>query len=178
MTAAPDADGIVVMGRVLAPFGVHGWLKLRPLSAAPDALLGHERWWFQRGPGVAWEARAALESKLHSDSLVARVEGIDSREAAMAWRGALVGVPRADLPAAATGEVYLADLVGLDVVNREGDALGVVAAVDDFGAHPVLRVRAGPAGGGRERLIPFVGAHVDDVDLASRRISVDWGSDY
>jgi len=154
------------------------WLKLRPLSAAPDALLRHERWWFQRGPGAAWEARAALESKLHSDTLVARVEGIDSREAAMAWRGALIGVPRADLPAAAAGEVYLADLVGLDVVNREGQALGVVAAVDDFGAHPVLRVRAGPEGGGRERLIPFVGAHVDDVDLASRRISVDWGSDY
>jgi len=178
MTAAPDADGIVVMGRVLAPYGVHGWLKVRPLSAAPDALLGHVRWWVQRGPGKAWEACAALESRVHSDTLVARVEGIDSREAAMAWRGALIGVPRADLPAAAEGEVYLADLVGLDVVNREGQVLGVVVAVDDFGAHPVLRVRAGPEGGGRERLIPFVVAHVDDVDLSARRIGVDWGSDY
>ena len=94
----------------------------------------------------------------------------------MAWRGALIGVPRSELPAAAEGEVYLADLVGLDVVNREGQALGVVVAVDDFGAHPVLRVRAD--GGGRERLIPFVAAHVDEVDLASKRIGVDWGGDF
>jgi 16S rRNA processing protein RimM len=176
MTAAPDADGIVVMGRVLAPYGVHGWLKVRPLSAAPDALLDHRRWWLQRGVDAAWEARTAVEARVHSGTVVACVDGIASREAAMAWRGALIGVPRSELPAAAEGEVYLADLVGLDVVNREGQALGVVVAVDDFGAHPVLRVRAD--GGGRERLIPFVAAHVDEVDLASKRIGVDWGGDF
>jgi 16S rRNA processing protein RimM len=178
MTAAPDADGIVVMGRVLAPYGIHGWLKIRPLSAAPDALLDHARWWLQRGAGAEWEARSAMDARVHSDTVIARVEGVDSREAAMGWRGALIGVPRSELPAAAEDEVYLADLVGLDVVNREGQVLGVVAAVDDFGAHPVLRVRAGADGGRRERLIPFVAAHVDEVDLASKRIGVDWGSDY
>ena len=79
MTAAPDADGIVVMGRVLAPYGIHGWLKIRPLSAAPDALLDHTRWWLQRGAGAAWEVRSAADAKVHSDTVIARVEGIDSR---------------------------------------------------------------------------------------------------
>jgi 16S rRNA processing protein RimM len=61
------------------------------------------------------------------------------------------------------------------VVNRQGERLGVVADLLDTGAHSVLRVQ--PAVGD-ERLIPFVAAYVDDVNLAERRITVDWGLDY
>jgi 16S rRNA processing protein RimM len=84
-------------------------------------------------------------------------------------------VPRAALPAAADNEIYWADLVGLAVVNREGVALGEVREVADFGAHPMLRV---VDAGGVERLIPFVVAYVDSVDVAARRVDVDWQPDY
>ena len=72
-------------------------------------------------------------------------------------------------------EFYWADLVGLAVVNRQGVKLGSVAAVEDFGAHPLLRVTDDD---GAPRLIPFVAAYMDGVDVAAGRIDVDWQLDY
>ena len=66
---------------------------------------------------------------------------------------------------------------GLAVVNREGVVLGAVAEVIDNGAHPILRVRPADGAPG-ERLIPWVPAFVDAVDVAARRIDVDWPADF
>ena len=89
-----------------------------------------------------------------------------------------IGVPREELPAPAEDEMYWADLIGLAVVNREGVALGTVEAVDEFGAHPVLRVADVTAEPARKRLIPFVDALIDSVDRAAGRITVDWQPEY
>ena len=78
-------------------------------------------------------------------------------------------------------EFYWADLIGLEVVNRDGVVLGEVVGLIDTGPHSVLRVAPAGAGEGaaaEERLIPFVSAYVDTVDLAARRIVVDWGLDF
>lgn len=179
MPSVADApDGIVVMGQVLAPYGVRGWLKIRPFTGDPEALLAHAVWWVRPPRGSAWREMTRLGGRLHSNTVVAELAGVDSREAALALRGADIGVPRTALPPAEEDEIYLSDLCGLEVVNREGVVFGRVIAVQEFGAHPVLRV--GPAAGltGRERLIPFVPAHVDRVDLDARRIEVDWGADF
>ena len=102
--------------------------------------------------------------------------GIGDREAAASLKGADIGVPRAALPVAEENEIYYSDLVGLAVMNRQGVRLGLVVKVQDFGAHPVLCItdEAGEA----ERMIPFVGAYVDGVDVAAGRIDVDWQLDY
>jgi 16S rRNA processing protein RimM len=100
---------------------------------------------------------------------------VADREAAATLNGAEIGVPRSALPAPAENEYYLADLVGLDVVNRQGERLGQVAAVEEFGAHPVLRV---VDAGGASRRIPMVDAYVDGIDAEARRIDVDWQADY
>ncbi len=113
---------------------------------------------------------------MHGDVLVAQLSGIDDREQAFALRGFEIGVPRSALPPAGTDEVYWADLVGFAVVNREGQVLGEVEGVTAHGAHPLLRVRR--AGGGPERLIPYVPAVIDGVDVQARRIDADWGEDY
>jgi 16S rRNA processing protein RimM len=80
-------------------------------------------------------------------------------------------------------EFYWVDLVGLDVVNEAGEALGRVADLIDNGAHSVLRVEypsvgkdGQPVNG--ERLIPFVGVYVKTVDRTAKRIVVDWQTDY
>jgi 16S rRNA processing protein RimM len=91
-------------------------------------------------------------------------------------RGARIFVPRSSFPSAASDEFYWVDLIGLQVVNREGRPLGEVLGLIDNGAHSVLRVA--PPAAGAERLIPFVAAYIDRVDLAARRIEVDWGLDY
>ena len=176
--AAPSAGAIVVMAKVLAPYGVNGWIKARPFSEAPDALAGYARWWLREAGTAQWREVAPLAARVHSGLVLAQLGAIDTREAALALRGAEIGVPRAAMPALEGGALYWSDLIGLAVVNRAGIALGTVAEVQEYGAHPVLRVAPGPEEGRAERLIPLVAAHVDRIDLAARRIDVDWQPDY
>jgi len=176
-SGAPDPDPMVVMAQVTAPFGVQGWLKIRPYSVEPDAVLGYPRWWLRLAGSDAWREVTRIGGRVHSGTVLAQLAGIETREAALPLRGAEIGVLRRAMPELAGGEIYWADLVGLDVVNRAGVALGRIVAVQDYGAHPVLRVA--PRGEERrgERLIPFVPAHVDRVDLATHRVEVDWQPD-
>ena len=162
------------MGEVLAAYGVRGWIKIRPFTASPDGLVPYRTWWLKRREG--WRAFAVAEIRRHGDAVVARLEGLATREDAAPWQGAEVAVPRSALPVAEAGEVYLADLEGLAVVNRRGATLGRVAGHLETGVHPVLRVvdEAKPRG---EVLIPFVPEYVDAVDLAGGRIRVDWPED-
>ena len=113
----------------------------------------------------------------------AQVGDIDDRTTAERVRGARVFVSRGSFPSPAPDEYYWVDLIGLAVVNRQGETLGTVAGLIDTGPHSVLRVArpAAEADAGAEddeRLIPFVSAYVDEVMLAQRRIVVDWGLDY
>jgi 16S rRNA processing protein RimM len=111
------------------------------------------------------------------DGLIASSPGVPDRTAAEALRGARIFIARSQFPKPAEDEFYWADLIGLDVVNRESLALGSVVGLIDTGPHSVLRIQ--PAGiDGEEVLIPFVSAYVDSVDVAARRIVVDWGLDY
>ncbi|MBL0291546.1 MAG: 16S rRNA processing protein RimM [Betaproteobacteria bacterium] len=178
-SAGAVPDDIVVMGQVLLPYGVKGWLRIRPHTESPDGLLQFKAWWLRAPGGGAWKPALPREGRMHSDALLVRLDGVETREAALALKGCDVGVPRAVLPKAGAGEIYQADLVGLEVVNRDGVVLGRVIEVADFGAHPLLRV-AGPgsAAAAGERLIPYVAAVVDEVDLDAGRLRVDWGEDY
>ncbi|MEP6678986.1 MAG: ribosome maturation factor RimM [Betaproteobacteria bacterium] len=165
----------LVMGRVAAPFGVRGWLRVTPWSEDPAALLAHRVWAIRPADGVAWRDIEVVEAKAQLPGLVALLLGVESREQAATLRGYQIGLRRAELAPPKDGEFYWADLAGLDVVNRQGVALGRVAELTGYGAHPVMHVA--DANGGT-RLIPFVPVYVGNVDLAARRIEVDWQPDY
>jgi 16S rRNA processing protein RimM len=178
-SAAPTPEGIVVMGRILAPHGIRGWVKVQPVSESPDTLLDHAAWWVRPPGAPAWREMRRTAGRMHSGVLLVGLAGVATREEARSLRGAEVGVPRATLPRTKKDEIYWVDLEGLAVVNRQGVALGAVAEVVAHGAHPLLRVmRAGENGTGTDRLIPYVPAIVVRVDLDARRIEVDWGEDY
>jgi 16S rRNA processing protein RimM len=89
-----------------------------------------------------------------------------------------VFVPRSSFPTADPDEYYWVDLLGLDVFNREGVQLGQVKELLSTGPQTVLVVGYEEAGKALERMIPFVAAYVDRVDLPGRRIDVDWQTDY
>ena len=118
------------------------------------------------------------------DAIVATAPEIADRDAAEAMKGVRVFVSRATFPAPDPDEFYWIDLIGLAVSNREGVALGDVIGLIDTGPHCVLRVKPAAVGdvpaepAADERLIPFVEAYVDSVDIPGRRIVVDWGLDY
>jgi 16S rRNA processing protein RimM len=165
------------MGRIAAPYGIRGWVKVAPWSEDPATLLAHAVWYL-REPGATadWRAVDVLRARPHANVLVAELRGVESREAAATLRGCEIGLPREALPAPARNEYFWTDLEGLEVINRSGANLGRVIAVTSNGAHAILRV----AGGDRatERLIPFVSAYIDRVDADGRRIDVDWEPDF
>lgn len=166
------------MARVLAPYGIQGWIKARPYTESIDTLLAYRTWWLApAGDAEAWRDFSVKSARQHGDTLVAALDGVADREAAMHWRGAWVAVPRSALPEPAAGEFYWSDLVGLAVINRTGEVLGRVSGVLETGAHPVLQVRSQEKGTG-ERLIPAVARYVDAIDPATGRILVDWPADY
>jgi len=168
------ADAVEV-ARVVGAWGVKGWLKLQPLADDPQALLHARRWHLQAGDRAI--ALTIGEARRHGAALIASAHELADRDSAESLRGARVFVSRASFPALGADEFYWRDLIGLAVVNREGVALGTVVGLLDTGAHCVLRVQPAEAEAA-ERLIPFVGAYVDAVKLAARRIDVDWQPDY
>jgi 16S rRNA processing protein RimM len=159
------------MGRIVAPYGVRGWVKIQPATEEVDGLLQYANWWLGK-PGE-WQSRNWVEGRAHGSTLVARLEGCEDRDQAFALRGLEIAVPRSALPAPEAGEFYWCDLIGLSVENQAGEALGQVEDVFATGANDVLVVR-----GERERLIPFIEPVVIEVDFAAAKIRVDWGVDY
>ncbi|MBI4190956.1 MAG: ribosome maturation factor RimM [Betaproteobacteria bacterium] len=166
---------MVVMGRVTAPFGVKGWVKVYALTAHPGNLRGYPAWWL--GHDGDWREMRVASARIHGNTLVAQIEGVADREAAAALRGFEIAVPRERLPAATDDEFYWADLIGLRVVNAEQHEFGRVARILQTGANDVLVVAAGNRDE-RETLIPFIASAIRQVDLAAGVISVDWGRDY
>lgn len=179
----------VEVARVQDAWGIQGWVRIRPHSASPEALFSARNWYLappeRPRPGApAWTRPLQAErhqARWHGESVVARLEGVSDRTAAEALKGARIFVARADFPPLEEGEYYWVDLIGLPVINRQGQILGQVVELMETGPQQVLVLhQADDSNGGKpvERLIPFVEAYVDAVDVPGRRIVVDWQPDY
>ncbi|RFP80053.1 ribosome maturation factor RimM [Hydrogenophaga sp. SNF1] len=181
----------VELGRVQDAWGIKGWVRIQPHSADTDALFASQDWYLQ--PPEARFARGfsafkgcvavrVTELKVHADGLVARFEGVDDRTLAESLKGCRISLPRSAFPEPEEGEYYWVDLIGLRVVNREGEDLGVVRDLMSTGPTSVLVLEYLETVDGEERaaerMIPFVAAYIDDVDRATRRITADWQKDY
>jgi 16S rRNA processing protein RimM len=158
---------LIEMGRVAGAYGVRGWIKVVPGGGVLDALPAVAEWW------LGEQAFRVSEARVHSSTVVAKLDGIDTREQALALKGAKVSVEREALPQAEEGRYYLADLIGLEVMNEQGERLGTVKQWISNGAQDVMEVH-----GERTRLIPWVPAIVKAVDLAARTVVVEWGADW
>lgn len=161
----------VVLGRISAPFGVRGWVKIQLFTQNPEHLLERSNW--SLGRDDKWREFEVVQAQPHGNSLIAELAGVESREAAAQLKGMQVAVERASLPPAEENEFYWADLIGLAVRNRQGESYGEIADMLATGANDVMVVR-----GERERLIPFVGHVVDSIDLDARSVIVDWPADF
>ncbi len=155
------------MGRVAGAYGVRGWLKVAPGGGVRDTLAAAQEWW------IGATAYAVEAAKAHGASVVAKLAGMESREAAQRLQGEEVSVRREALPPPGEGHYYLDDLMGLEVVNEQGERLGVVKRMFSNGAQDVMEVA-----GGRTHLMPWVPAVVKAVDLPRGQITVAWGSDW
>lgn len=185
---------MVVMGRVVAPYGVFGWLKIVPDTEAFDGLFDYDNWWL--GKGDDWRELVVETAKVHNDVIVVKLKGIDDRDAALACKGKQIAVPRAQLPAAAENEYYWSDLIGVRVKNLQQVDFGLIIDVFETGANDVLvvkpdqpeiaadiaEIKAAAKDVTKEklaeRLLPFTAAVVLEVDIKAKTMLVDWDADF
>jgi 16S rRNA processing protein RimM len=163
---------------VSGPFGVTGSIRVTPFSDDADALLNVKTWWLDKPSLQPVTVRTA---KMHGGDVVAQIVGVLGRDASEALKGAAVSIPRSQFPQLPADEFYWSDLIGLDVVNLQGEALGKVSDMMHNGAQSILRIAPVEANDdvkAPERLIPFVEQFVITVDKTANKITVDWGLDY
>ncbi|WP_027015417.1 ribosome maturation factor RimM [Comamonas composti] len=176
----PDA---VEVGRIADAWGIKGWFKIVAFSADAQALLSAKQWFLQPPEKGARPFAGTLvlpikQARVHSDAIVATSPAVADRNAAETLRGARVFVAREDFPQTEDGEYYWVDLMGLAVSNREGVSLGVVKDLLSTGPQTVLVLEYEQEGKSCERMIPFVDAYIDKVDLQAKSIVADWQPDY
>jgi 16S rRNA processing protein RimM len=166
-----DPNRIVVLGRVGAPFGVQGWLRISSYTDPPDNILAYRVW--QIGDAGNWRTVELEDGRVTGKGVLAKLAGIESPEDARLAAGAQIGIPRGELPPPAPGEYYWSDLEGLEAVGADGAPLGRVDHFRATPAGPVVVVK-----GAREHWIPFVKDRIVKVDLESGRIVLDWAADW
>jgi 16S rRNA processing protein RimM len=156
----------VCIAQIGAAHGVRGEVRLKAFTQDP---LGVTRYGpLETEDGKRIEIEAARPAK---DMLVARLKGVTDRNAAEALTNIRLYVAREKLPRPADDEFYYADLVGLAAVTADGEAIGTVKAVHNFGAGDLLEIE--PAAGGATMMLPFTDATVPAIDIAGRRIVVE-----
>ncbi|MDI9857119.1 ribosome maturation factor RimM [Comamonas sp. 17RB] len=176
------ADAVEV-GRIADAWGIKGWFKVISYSSDAEVLLTAKNWYLLPAEKGAKHFTGTVllpvkQARTHSDSIVATAAAVGDRNAAETLRGARIFVSRTAFPAPDEGEFYWVDLLGMSVVNREGVAMGVVKDLLATGPQTTLVLAYDEGGKERERMIPFVDAYVDKVDLAGKSILVDWQLDY
>ena len=171
--AMDEMNDLVIMGRVVAPYGVFGWLKIVPDTEEFDGLLDYKKWWI--GKDNDWRELAVKESKIHNDVIVVKLQGIDDRDAAVTCKGKQIAVPRALLPKLKSEEYYWSDLIGLAVKNHQNVDFGNITDVFATGANDVIVAKSDS---GQERLIPYIAQVILAVDLGAKTMLVGWDLDF
>lgn len=170
-----DAEERITMGRVSGLFGIKGWVKVYSHTRPMENILQYRRWWIERDN--TWREFTVVQGQKQGKGLIARLEGIDDTDAAASLIDGQIAVKRSDMPMPADGQVYWSDLIGLQVINRQGDDLGEIHSLLETGANDVLVVE--DKGKEVRRLIPFVrDEYVLKIDLDAKCVEVDWETDW
>ncbi len=162
---------LIVLGKLSAPFGVRGWIKVTSYTEPPEGILGYRDWSVVKN-GSARKFKV-LQGKPHGKFFVVQFDGIEDRDEAAKLTHAEIQVPRSQLPDSDDG-YYWTDLIGLNVVTKDGVELGIVDSLMETGANDVLVLK-----GDRDRLVPWIeGDVIVRVDLAGMSITVDWDPEF
>ena len=157
----------VCVGAIAGAFGVRGEVRLKSFTDDPDAIAAY-------GPLESEDKKnvfTVTSPRAIKGGLAVRMSGIETREEAESFKGTRLYVSRTVLPPPDEDEFYYTDLIGLSIETLDGEILGKIKAVQDFGAGDVLEYQ--PAAGGESVLLPFTRETVPTVDVAGGRVVVD-----
>jgi 16S rRNA processing protein RimM len=164
-----SADRLLLVGKIVGLHGVDGWVKLESYTEPRLSIFRYQPWL------IGDKEINGVQGREQGKGVIAKLPDCDDRDAAARLIGATIQVRRSALSKPKRGEIYWADLEGLDVITVDGVALGKVSHLFSTGANDVLVVRDGE----RERLVPYVTKQfVREVDLKAGRITVDWDPEF
>lgn len=172
-------EDLVVLGTLGAVYGIKGWLRINAYTEEAAGIFEYAPWFI--GRTGAWQQVEVSQWRWHNKGLVAKLAGIEDRDAAALLTGSEIVVPAKQLPELEENEFYWRDLAGMRVVNQKGYDMGIVNHLLPTVANDVLVVKANnnDAFEKRERLIPFIQSqYVMDVNKESNTITVDWPADF
>ena len=174
------ANEKLIIGRVSGVYGVKGWVKVFSETDPREGITAYNPWYIKRGAHGTGEWREMLveHSRRQAKTIIAKLTGVDDREAALLLTGAEIGIRPDQLQVLDEDEYYWRDLIGLRAINREGVELGTVLRLMETGANDVLVI--GPGNNtGKQHLVPWTpGEAIVDVDLELGLIQVDWDADF
>jgi 16S rRNA processing protein RimM len=162
----------IEVGRLGAPHGVRGWLRVQSFTEPPQRLFEWKVWRLRPEHGPERDVKL-LEARPQGNGWIARLDGIDERDAASRLTGQMVLIDRELLPPTAGREHYRDDLIGFEAKNVDGALLGVVDHFVDTPGNVVMVIK-----GAREHLVPVTAQHLRSVDKDARRVIVDWPEDF
>ncbi len=163
-----NSENLIVIGNVSGLFGVRGWIKLFSYTRPRENIFSYQPWHIRING--EWRKLTVLEGRKQGKGLVAQLEGYDDRDLSATLINQDIAISRSQLDDLSEDEYYWVDLIGLQVINSDGQKLGEIVDMMETGANDVMVVR-----GEKQYLIPYVpGVHVTRVELATGQIEVDW----
>lgn len=159
----------VVMGKIASPYGVRGWTKVTSYTNPIENLLNFSQWEIQHQN--RWQTIQIEKGKVHGRWLIVKIAGCDDREQAKLYTNNLVTIPRDQLAPAKENEFYWSDLIGLSVFDLTGTLLGTIESLMETGANDVIVIKGND---NKQLLIPYIKQVVKSVDLANKKMIVDW----
>ncbi|GAA0351960.1 ribosome maturation factor RimM [Bowmanella denitrificans] len=174
-----DASETLVVGKIGAPYGVKGWVKITSYTEQPEDIFTYAPWLLKSEGGL--KELKVDQWREHNKGLIAKLVGVEDRDAVDRLKNLEIVISAELLPELEEGDFYWRDLVGMQVVTEKGYNLGTVRELFETGSNDVLVVKANinDAFGQKERMIPYlVDQVVKQVDQAAKIITVDWEPDF
>ncbi len=166
------SESYIVIGKIGATHGIHGWLKIHAYTEIKANILSYDPWYIS-DPQAQWQPLSREDSKVSGDLILAKFPGLDTPEEARLLTGKEIAITRGQLPKLKNNEYYWSDLIGLTVINKTGEVYGKVIYLIETGSNDVLVVK----NESKEQAIPFLmGSVILSVDLIRKEIHVDWES--
>ena len=175
-----EETDFVIVGRVGRVHGIHGFIKIHSFTEPKENILNYKDWYFFID--YTWQKLDIARLEVHDRQILAQIRGFEGREEAQKLTNIDIGIKKALLPELDSGEFYWHQLLGLKVLNAQGEVLGTITDILPTGANDVLVVndeRQAKPQNKNQVLIPYLpGKTITDINLQEKKIVVDWDWDF
>ena len=165
-------EDVVIMGKIVGPHGIKGWLKVHPFTEEIGTLSEYPQWLVSEDE-KHWASYKVEKTIIKDKTLLVKLSGIHDRNGSESVNKNMIGILKEELPKLDSDTYYWSDLIGLDVQNEAGYYFGTIKTMMETGSNDVMVIK-----GEKEFLIPYLPDVVIKVDLEAKKVLVEWDENY